>query len=116
MSDEEVKDPNSNMIPIRDGRGNFLALNNEVVFTGVKNMNHIVGRIVGFDPGGMSIVETNDNKPKQTMARVRLVFDMTIQVPPQFPHIADIFRIVNPDSETVLSKILDSKVSPIKLQ
>ena len=110
----DVKDPNSNMIPIRDGRGNFLSIGNEVVFTGVSGMKHMVGRIIGFDPGGMSIVESNDNKPKQTMAKLRIVFDMTIQVPPQAPYIVDLFRIVNPDSETVLSKILDSELSKLQ--
>ena len=113
MSKDKEQD---STIPIRDGRGNFLALNNEIVFTGLSKMSHIVGRVVGFDPGGMSIVETNDNKPKVTMAKLRLIFDMTIQVPPQAPYITDIFRIVNPDSETVLSKILDSDLNQSKVQ
>jgi hypothetical protein len=108
-------DPNNKMIPIRDGRGNFLAIDNEVLFTGIRDMKHIVGRIVSFDPGGMSIVETNDSKPKQTMAKLRVVFDMIIQIPPQAPFVIDIFRIINPDSETVLSKILDSDLKA-KLQ
>lgn len=105
-------DKNSQMIPIRDSRGNFLAIGNEVVFTGISKMSHIVGRVLSFDPGGMSIVETNDSKPKQTMAKLRVVFDMTIQVPPQSPYVIDMFRIVNPDSETVLSKILESDLRP----
>lgn len=102
----------SKMIPIRDGRGNFLAIGNEIVFTGVNKMNHIVGRVIAFDPGGVSVIETGNNKPQATMAKVRLVFDMTISVPPQQPFIIDLFRIVNPDSETVLSKILDSDPAP----
>lgn len=110
----ENKDSNSNMIPIRDGRGNFLAIGNEVVFTGLSKMSHMVGRVIGFDPGGMSIVETNDSKPKQTMAKLRVVFDMTIQVPPQSPYVIDMFRIVNPELETVLAKILDSDVPKVQ--
>jgi len=111
----EAKDPNSDMIPIRDGRGNFLTIGSEVVFTGVSSMKHIVGRVVGFDPGGLSVVETNDAKPKATMAKLRIIFDMVIQVPPQSPYVVDLFRIVNPDSETILSKILDSDLKS-KLQ
>lgn len=111
MSNED-KNSDLSSIPIRDGRGNFLALGNEVVFTGVSKMSHMVGRVIGFDPGGMSIVETNDSKPKQTMAKLRIVFDMTIQVPPQSPYVVDLFRIVNPDSETILSKVLDSDLVP----
>lgn len=101
-------------IPIRDGRGNFLSLNNEVIFTGVSKMSHMVGKVIGFDPGGMSIVETNDNKPKQTMAKLRLVFDVTIQIPPQSPYVIDLFRIINPDSEVILSKILESEVPKVQ--
>lgn len=101
-------------IPIRDGRGNFLAIGNEVVFTGISKMSHMVGKVLSFDPGGMSIVETNDSKPKQTMAKLRIVFDMTIQVPPQAPYVIDIFRIVNPDSEVILGKILDSNMPKIQ--
>lgn len=112
----EAKKPEDSMIPIRDGRGNFLSLGNEVVFTGVSKMNHIVGRVVAFDPGGMSIVESNSSKPQQTMAKLRVIYDMTIQVPPQSPYIVDLFRIVNPDSETVLSKILDSDLNQPKVQ
>jgi len=111
-NEEEKKDQNSNMIPIRDGRGNFLTIGSEVVFTGVNKMNHMVGRVIGFDPGGMSVIESNDSRPKQTMAKVRLVFDMTLQIPPQSPFIIDLFRVINPDSETVLSKILDSELKP----
>lgn len=104
------------MIPIRDGRGNFLAIGNEVVFTGVNKMNHMVGRVVGFEPGGISVIESNDSKPKATMAKVRIVFDMTLQIPPQSPFIIDIFRIVNPDLETVLSKMVDSDLKQPKVQ
>lgn len=104
MSNKE----DSPMIPVRDGRGNFLAINNEVVFTGISKLTHMVGKILSFDPGGMSIVETNDNRPKQTMAKLRIVFDMTIQVPPQSPFITDLFRIVNPESEIILNKALAS--------
>jgi len=100
------------MIPIRDGRGNFLSIGSEVVFTGLSKMSHMVGRVLAFDPGGMSIVETNDSKPKQTMAKLRIVFDMTLQVPPQSPYVIDIFRIINPDSEVILAKILDSDIQP----
>jgi hypothetical protein len=107
MSNKTKED--NNLIPIRDGRGNFLALGNEVVFTGLSKMSHMVGKVIGFDPGGLSVVETSDNKPKATMAKLRIVFDMTISVPPQSPFVIDMFRIVNPDLEVVLDKMLDSK-------
>jgi hypothetical protein len=113
MMVEDKKWADGGLLPIRDGRGNFLAIGNEVVFTGVSKMSHMVGKVIGFDPGGMSIVETNENKPKQTMARLRIVFDMTIQVPPQSPYVVDLFRVINPDSEVILAKILDPE---IKLQ
>lgn len=108
----EEKQPQDQMIPIRDGRGNFLSIGSEVVYTGISKMTHMVGRVIGFDPGGMSIVETNDSKPKQTMARVRVIFDMTLTLSPQYPQLMDIFRIVNPDSETILAKILDPSLQP----
>ena len=109
MNNEEKNNP---MIPIRDGRGNFLSIGNEVLFTGIRDMKHIVGKVISFDPGGMSVIESNDSKPKQTMSKLRVVFDMVIQIPPNSPYVIDIFRIINPDSETVLSKILESDLKP----
>lgn len=111
-----TEDKKDSMIPIKDGRGNFLALGNEVIFTGVSAMKHMVGRIIGFDPGGLSIVESSDSKSKATAMKLRIVFDMTITVVPQSPFILDLFRIVNPDLETVLSKILDSDIPQPKIQ
>lgn len=101
-------DKNSQMIPIRDGRGNFLSIGNEVLFTGIRDMKHIIGKVISFDPGGVSIIESNDGKPKQTMSKLRVVFDMIISIPPNAPHVIDIFRIINPDNEVIMDKILGS--------
>lgn len=107
------KDKDSQMTPIRDGRGNFLSVGNEIVFTGVNKMTHITGRVIGFDPGGISLLDSN-SKPRETMMKLRVVFDVTLSIPPQAPNIPDIFRIVNPDSEVILGKILDSNMPKIQ--
>ena len=87
---------------IRDGMGNFLSVGDMIVF--IKDLQGSVGRVAEFHPGGVDLASV---KGKTTPARLRIVFDMTITIPPGVNFVKDIFRVVNPQNEEVLTKIIE---------
>lgn len=101
------KSQEGDLIPVKDGAGNPLTLGSLVVWTGVKNTSHIVGKVVGYDPGGLSVIESGSKNDKQTPARVKVVFEMTVFIQPGMPILGDYFRIINPNQETIIGKILE---------
>jgi hypothetical protein len=95
------------LIPVKDGAGNPLSLGCGVVWTGIKTVNHLKGRVTAFDPGGLSIIETGSPKDQKTLARVKVTFEMIIAVPPGMNFLPDYFRTINPEQETIIGKILE---------
>jgi hypothetical protein len=95
------------MIPVKDAAGNNLTIGSLVVWTGCKNSAHIVGRVADYVPGGISLIETGEKQDKKSPARVKVVFEMTILCQPGMTVLGDYFRIINPQAETLIGKILE---------
>ena len=96
------------MIPVKDAAGNPLVIGGLVVYTAVKNLNHLIGKVTGYDPGGLSIVDSNDKGGRQTPARVRISFEMIVALMPGQPaYLAEYYRIINPEQELVIEKALE---------
>lgn len=109
MSEELKK--KGDQIPVKDGRGNWLAIGAEVIWTNHKALNQLIGTVVGFDPGGVVVsIDPKDKDKGQTPPRVHFQFKLTLNFDPRIPILMEMFRTVNPESEMILSKILESEL------
>lgn len=87
----------------KDQLGNTLSENDYVVLvTG----QPLVFKVAAVQEGGLAV----PNQAGTTPAAVRIVADMTIQVNPG-GRINNLLRVVNPQSEDLLKKLLDTSQS-----
>lgn len=87
---------------IKDGMGNTLSVGDMIIF--VPELRGSIGRVAEYSEGGIDLVSKQGRK---TPARLRIVFDLTLAIPPGVNFVKDLFKVVSPQSEEVLSKIIE---------
>lgn len=89
-----------------DARGNKIEVGSEIILTNVPKV--LLCRVVGYNPGGVSLNPSNNQKTPRT---IRIISDLTLTLHPNSNYLTDIYRIVNPESEEILAKILNSPLT-----
>jgi hypothetical protein len=92
------------VIPIKDLLGNTLHLGSLVHFRPPQGHTW-VGKILEYNQGGILVA-----KDRGIPARLRIVFDITLSLVPGSTQIADLIRVVNPESENIVGRVLDEPV------
>jgi hypothetical protein len=91
----------------KDAIGNTLYVGRLVHFVDkdllVKALGPSVAKITGYNPAGII--------KKDTLASVRIVFDITIPIPPGLKRLPFLLSVPNPESEEVVNQILRSELT-----
>jgi hypothetical protein len=88
----------------KDVKGNTLEVGHWVTI--VPRMDLLwIGKVVEVDDGGMSLVVSKGNQAL-TPAKVRIILDVTLNANPQMPLFTPLVRIVMPESEKIVEKLL----------
>jgi hypothetical protein len=102
------EDKNTNLV---DGRGNSLHIGDEIIMPVKMFGDLLMGKIVGYDRGGVLVSSGQKGQLGATVGRVRIIVDINIQVAPEQKQLVGIFRLVNPQAEEIVQKILDSPLT-----
>ena len=67
-----------------------------------------IAKIVEVSDGGV-MLSIDKNQKGVTPAKVRLILDVTLQANPAMPVFPNLVRIINPASDSVVKKIMESE-------
>jgi hypothetical protein len=88
---------------ITDSIGNELNAG-DMVYIYPRPGDFLIGFVKGVDPGGMQLISK-----KFLPGKVRMTFDITLELDPNFLRAANVLRVIDPRSETVIRKILEGQ-------
>ena len=89
----------------KDVKGNTLEVGHYVTI--VPRMDMLwIGKIIEVSDGGMMIAIDKKNSGV-TPAKVRLVLDIILNANPQMPIFSPLVRIVTPEAEDLLNKVME---------
>lgn len=100
----------------KDVKGNTLEVGHFVTI--VPRMDMLwIAKVVEVSDGGMMLAIDKKNSGI-TPAKIRLILDITLQANPQMPVFSPIVRIVTPEAEDLLNKVMEeppSRTPPITM-
>ena len=95
------------LIPVRDAAGNTLHVGDQVLVT--QEFRQILGCISNFKGGGISLIDrpASPKGNQQTPHVIEITFRITVLSTPGIERIRDLFRIPNPQSEEIVSAMME---------